>query len=266
MENGSIALEQLCDWLETFAPLNLAESWDNVGLLLGDRLQPIRRVMTCLTITPESATEALERGADLVIAHHPLPFRPLKRITTDDTVGTLLLALARSGAAIYSPHTSFDSAREGINAQLAAMLELRDVQPITPHADDPSIGAGRLGVLEIPESLAQLVARIKALLGIEFVTLVGSREATIERVAIACGSAGEFLPLAADAGCDVLVTGEVSFHTALEASARGMALVLVGHYASERFALETLAARMASEFPMLEVWASEKECDPMKLG
>ena len=111
-------LSGVCDYLETFAPPRLAEEWDNVGLLVGHRDLEVGRIMTCLTITPASVREAIDQSANLIVTHHPLPFRPLKRITNQTVAGSLLLALIESRIAIYSPHTSLDSAAEGINQQL----------------------------------------------------------------------------------------------------------------------------------------------------
>jgi dinuclear metal center YbgI/SA1388 family protein len=112
----------IAEFLDKFAPPALAESWDNVGLLVGRSEQPVERVMTCLTITPESAAEAVTNQANLIVSHHPLPFRPLKRLTGETSEGRLLLDLIAAGIAVYSPHTAFDSAEEGINQRLAAGL------------------------------------------------------------------------------------------------------------------------------------------------
>src|SRR5579884_2270095 len=96
-------------FLEEFAPPSLAAEWDNVGLLLGDRQAPVERIMTCLTVTPESAAEAVEAQAQLIVTHHPILFRPVKRLTTANAEGRMLLALVRAGVAVYSPHTAFDN-------------------------------------------------------------------------------------------------------------------------------------------------------------
>src|SRR2546421_8673768 len=96
----------IIETLEQFAPLKLAADWDNVGLLLGDRAAPVTRIMTCLTVTPESAGEAIERKADLIVSHHPILFKAVKRLTGDSVEGRMLLGLARAGVAGYSPHTA----------------------------------------------------------------------------------------------------------------------------------------------------------------
>ena len=257
--------------LESTAPVGLAEDWDNVGLLTGDPTAAVRRLMTCLTLTPTSAQEAIDRGADLVVTHHPLPFRPLKRITTDIPSGRMLWDLTRAGVAIYSPHTAFDSARDGINQQLAELLELTDIQPLIATEEEPTVGTGRWGRLRAPHTVEQVAGRLRDGLrepGRGPVSIRGVRPSadSIEHLAVACGSAGQFLDQARAHGCDALVTGETSFHTCLEAEAYGVGLVLVGHFASERFAVVKLAARLRNELTELEeVWASESERDPIDL-
>ncbi|MCA9221993.1 MAG: Nif3-like dinuclear metal center hexameric protein [Planctomycetales bacterium] len=257
-------IQAVADFLENFAPSRLAEDWDNVGLLMGDPLAEAVRVMTCLTITPASAAEAIERRANLIVAHHPLPFRPLKRLTTDNTVGGMLWNLARAGVAIYSPHTAFDSAAAGINQQLAAGLGLTNIRPLAPIADaSPSLGSGRVGEFATARPLGEVAAALKSFLKIGGLHQVGDDAAEISRVAVGCGSAGQFLSSARDADCQLLVTGETNFHTCLEAEATGVALLLPGHYASERFGVERLADELSEAFPALEVWASQREQDPL---
>jgi dinuclear metal center YbgI/SA1388 family protein len=140
-------LAELCRFLDSFAPPILSEEWDNVGLLVGDADKQVQRVMTCLTITPASCAEAVSQGADLIVAHHPLPFKPLRRLTTESTPGRLLLELIQAGIAVYSPHTAFDSAARGINQQLAEGIGLEEIQPLAVSPSDPTgnLGAGRRG-------------------------------------------------------------------------------------------------------------------------
>jgi dinuclear metal center YbgI/SA1388 family protein len=254
----------LCDFLGAHAPPRLAAEWDNVGLLVGDRLQPASRVMTCLTVTPAVAAEAIRERVNLLVTHHPLPFRPLKRLTADEPTGRLLLDLIRAGVAIHSPHTAFDSAAAGINQQLAEAIGLTDIAPLVPLAGDADgLGVGRQGRLAPPQSLGQVAARLKAFLQIAGLHVVGDLTQPIDRAAVACGSAGELLEAAITTGCRLFITGEARLHTCYEAAARGTAVLLVGHYASERFGVESLAAALSRQFPALAVWPSRDERDPL---
>lgn len=257
-------VQHICDFLAQFAPPRLAADWDNVGLLVGDSGREVSRIMTCLTVTPESAAEAIQERANLIVSHHPIPFRPLKQLTTQTTTGRLLLSLISAGVAVHSPHTAFDSAAAGINQRLAEGLGLIDIRPLVESADSPEIGSGRRGRLAAPTSLTEFSQRVKSFLRVTGLHIVGEADRQLTSVAVACGSAGEFLPAAREAGCELLVTGETSFHTCLEAQATGIALILPGHFASERFGVEHLAAVLAAQFPGVHVWASKRESDPLR--
>ncbi len=259
------AVNDLSQFMNQFAPPQLAEDWDNVGLLVGDPDRPIQRVMTCLTITPESADEAVQQQADVIVTHHPLPFRPLKRLTTGQTGSRLLLQLIKADVAIISPHTAFDSAATGINYMLGERLGLSEGRPLVPAMEfDEKLGAARVAVAPAGSSLANLIDTAKRQFALERVKYVGDPEQSVSQVALACGSGGSFLDKALAARCDAMVTGEATFHTCLEARASGIGLVLLGHYASERFAVEQLATVIGDAFADLQVWASRQESDPLQ--
>ena len=272
------SLDAVCGVLARLAPLSLAESWDNVGLLVGDRRASVGRIMTCLTITPNVVDEAVKERADLVITHHPLPFQPLSRITSDTITGSMLLQLIANGVAVYSAHTAFDSAAEGINQSWGDLLGLVDLSPLVEWEDakdaetsvkgDPEptpavVGSGRYGQLSSPQLLGQLVRQAAAAVDASCPRLVGDPDRRVRTVALACGSGGSFLAAAARHGCDVMITGEATFHTCLEAESRGIGLGLLGHYFSERFAMERLAATIGQEFADIAIWPSRSERDPL---
>lgn len=284
------------------APLRLAEDWDNVGLLLGDRASPADRIMTCLTVTPGIVDEAEAEHVDLLIAHHPLPFQSLRRITTDSAAAKLVWRLCRNGTALYSAHTAYDSAAGGINDQWCAALKLRKMGPLIPiatldsrrgsdersneraHSPDPAersaseqqadeIGAGRYGDLTEPRPAHEILMAAAEFSGATRPRMVGDARRLVRRIGIACGSGGSFIAAANRVGCDLLLTGEATFHNCLEAENTGISLAMVGHYASERFAMESLAQRLQN-LPSLakirakatcsenfEVWASRQERD-----
>ncbi len=252
--------------LESIAPPSLAADWDNVGLLVGDRRRNCSRAMTCLTTTADVVDEAIAERVDLIVSHHPLPFRPQKTFTTDTLDGRLLWRLAAAGVSLYSPHTAFDSAASGINRILADGLKLRDVAPLEPiaAAADPQIGVGRWGRLVQPTTVDDFARRVKALLRLEVVEVVGAGDRPVSAVGIACGSAGELLAAAAAKPCDLFVTGEARFHTALEAEARDTALILTGHYAGERIGVEELARMLTAALPNVTVRPSRRERDPLR--
>lgn len=277
-------LSSVIGFLERFAPNRLAEEWDNVGLLLGDRISVCRSVMTCLTITPDVVEEAIDRSADLIVAHHPLPFRPLKKITTDSVIGSMILKMAKSNIAIYSPHTAFDSTAQGINQSIAEKLGLREIAPIKEIENSPArlesgkpandsndenvapeiFGVGRVGKLDSPTSCQEICETLKKLFDLKLVKFCGELETKVSKIGIACGSAGQFLNDAKRMGCDAFITGETNFHTCLESIANKTPMFLLGHYGSERFAVEMLADVLSGEFPELSIWPSQSEADPVQ--
>lgn len=273
--------------LSQWAPLGLAESWDNTGLLLGDPLAPVVEIMTCLTITPPVVAEAIRRQASLIVSHHPLPFRPIRGITTEDDSGRLLWQLANHRISVLSLHTRYDSAADGINQQLAETLQLENIQALEPklmsceiearpdresspgderhpNAKYPAVGRGRWGSYNAPRTIAEIAATLKQSLGIERLQHVSGGHAQIRTVAIGCGSAGEFIKDSRRLGCDLLVLGETTFHNCLEAQAAEVDLLLLGHFPSERFAQEVLAQRLAVRFPAIKVWCSQADTDPIR--
>ncbi len=267
-------IHAIVQFLERFAPCALAEDWDNVGLLIGDASRDATVAMTCLTLTSDVAQEAVERGAHFIVTHHPILFRPVQKITADTPDGRVLMRLLEAGIAVYCPHTAYDSAREGINQQLADLFELTNIDVLRPQllatrdeaAEELPLGSGRFGDLPSSMTLSEFVELAKQRLGIEYVNYVGDSAMQIARIGIACGSAAEFLPDARKAGCQLLLTGEARFHASLEAVALDTALVLAGHYATERPAVEKLAEILSDEFSDVDVWASRQEADPLRWG
>ncbi len=257
-----------CGLLESIAPCVLAEEWDNVGLLVGDPAAPLSRVLTCLTLSPDVVDEAIAADASLVVTHHPLPFRGVKSLTTESVDGGSLWRLARADVAVYSPHTAYDSAAGGVNQQWADRLGLTATRALAPTPDrTDGAGVGRVGRWPGGDFDA-LAERVKQLTNQPHVRVVTPEVVSyIDRgatVAIACGSGGSLLDLAVRAGCDVFLTGEMGFHECLRCRSLGVGVILTGHYASERFALETLADRLRAGLPGVEATASRTERDPLQ--
>jgi len=192
-----LTVQMVTEFLGRIAPLGLAEEWDNVGLLVGDPDHQARRAMTCLTVTPNVVAEALEGKVDLIVTHHPMPFHAVKRLTPDTPTGRMLLDLIAARVAVYSAHTAFDSAANGINQRLARGLDLRGVFPLVFGQE--GLGAGRIGWLEAPTRLGEVAESIKQFLNLDSIQIVGDPEKSIRLMAVACGAAGEFLEKAREA-------------------------------------------------------------------
>jgi dinuclear metal center YbgI/SA1388 family protein len=251
--------------LQEIAPLEYAESWDNVGLLVGNRQRPITSAMTCLTLTASTLQEAIAEHVDLVVCHHPIPFKPLSRITSDTTTGNLLLRAIESGIAIYSPHTAWDNAKTGINQQLAEILGLESTCPLKVFdpriTSDCEVGIGRCGLVSNgePKTLGGFIERIRVALPNARTRHTHTLEHPISKVGIACGSGGSLLGLLQQQNCDTMLTGEATYHQCLEAEAQGIAMILIGHHASEFFAMKSLALQMQNRLPGCKIFTSSSE-------
>lgn len=260
---GMPTLAAVTSALEELAPLRLAAEWDAVGLLVGSRRGIVDRVLFCLSLTPPVAREAIEGGFDLVVTHHPLPFRPVARITDESPTGSVILDLASAGIAVWSSHTAWDSAAGGINDQLAVACGLSAVAPLTRDAIAPRAGFGRTGLAPAGLILGALAGDLALRLGARSVHVVGERSAPVTRVGIVCGSGADGIPAALAAGCDTFLTGELRLHDALHLAAVGMKGVVLGHHASERFSMSVMATRLATLVAGLECRDSLEDADPL---
>lgn len=257
-------LSEVMTVLEELAPLRYAESWDNVGLLVGDPAAEITKVLVTVDYTSDVAAEATTLGANLVVAYHPPIFSAIKRVPHD----ALWADAVRRDVALYSPHTALDVATDGTNDFLADACEVnadrRALRPFVakPGTTEPAgVGLGRVGTVVVT-SRTRLVARVKAKLGLEYVLASGPLDRDATRVAVAAGAGGDLLEDAIRAGAEVFVTGEIRHHDALAAARRGVTVVATLHSNSERAAVRAYAARLASMLPGLGVTTSGADADP----
>ncbi len=256
-----VKVSEIEQYLCEIYPLSLAEAWDNVGLLLGRRDGQVKNLMTCLTLSPDVAIEAVQSNVDLIVSHHPFPFKPLSKITDSTVDGRTLLDLLESKIAVYSPHTAFDSALEGINALTLKGLGLANFEPMFAK-DGERVGGGRMAKGDF--SVSELMNKVASFYSSHQISVVEGRAKKVKRVGVMCGSGGDFIASAAAKGVDFFITGEASFHQCVLARSLGMHLVLTGHYHSERFALEALATLLAKKFSTVHCFASQKESNPLQ--
>lgn len=240
-------LGQWVDALHAVYPPSHATGWDAVGLQVGDPDDAVRTVLVALDVTGAVLDEARARSAELVVAHHPLLFRPLERLTPATAPGGLALHAARSGIAVLAAHTNFDVAMPGTTEPVVELLGLRDTAPLEPLADAPALGIGRVGDLPEPRTLRAVADRLATGLPAPHLRVAGDLDRRVRRVA-ACGGAGDaHLDSAHAAGADVYVTGDLRHHVTLDALQRGMALIDAGHHATEAAALPALRDALARE-------------------
>ena len=262
----SIVCGNITDFLEEIAPQSLAEEWDNVGLLVGSMGREVRRVLICLDVTPEVVEEAVEKKAELIVSHHPVIFKGIKRISEDEPRGSLMVRLLKHGICVYSAHTNLDVAQGGVNDVLAQRLGLKNLINFKdyglPDKTGFQHGLGKVGFLEEKLQLDDFAKKVKTALGIEYVRVVGNMAASIQKVAVFCGSFDDDLESLRRHGADVLVTGDVKYHTAVDVLQMGKFVIDAGHFNTEKVVLPALKEQLMKSFPGLEVFCSTMEKDP----
>lgn len=365
-----ILLKEIADFMEEWAPLHLAEDYDNVGLLVGSRKTCVKNVMVCLDVTNDVVDEAVRSNINLIISHHPLIFKGIKRINEDDFQGGIIYKLIRNNIGVYSAHTNLDCTQNGVNENLARSLELQDIKILKSYkveklykvvifvpegheakvreaigragggfignysdctfmiqgtgtfrplnGSNPYIGTsdklerveefrietvvsqkdlnsvlnamrkvhpyeeiaydvypleinakeyghGNVGVLKNPLTLAEFVEMVKKNLNIENLRIIGEKVGVIKNVAVYCGSFDPSIISAVKAKADILVTGDVKYHDALDMVQMGMCAVDGGHHNTERIILPILKKKLSEKFQSINVIMNDVEKDPFKI-
>jgi dinuclear metal center YbgI/SA1388 family protein len=262
-------MDRLAQWIDAlhaaYPPAHAAD-WDTVGLHVGDPDDPVSAVLVALDVTRAVLDEARRRSADLLIAHHPLLFRPLPRLTPGSAAGGLALHAARARVAVLAAHTNVDAALPGTSEPVCELLGLRETAPLEPLADRPELGLGRVGVLPRPLTLGGVADRIATRLPSPHLRVGGPLDRAVTRVAVCGGAGGSLVEAALDAGADVFVTGDLRHHVALDAQQRGLALIDAGHHATEVAAMPAMRERLAHEAAtrglQARLLASSEDTDP----
>jgi len=263
----SVSLGDVVAALEARYDPALAESWDAVGLVCGDREEPLRRVLFAVDPTTDVVDEALEVGAQLVVTHHPLFLTAVHGVPADDAKGRLVHRLIRAGAGLFVAHTNADRAAEhGVNDALAAVLGLLDPAPLEPAAADPRAGLGRIGRLPAPLSLRAFAEHAAAVLPVTVggVRVAGDADREVRTVAVCGGSGGPLIEAAAAAGADVLLTSDLKHHPVSEwQRPEAMGLCDVAHFATEWPWLPVAAGVLDRDLSgRIDVRVSTRRTDP----
>lgn len=243
-------IAQIIATIEEFAPLHFQESWDNCGLQVGyDLDREATGALLTLDVTEQSIAEAVAAGANLIISHHPLIFDGLKSVTDRaGVVSGIVVAALRAGIVVYSSHTALDSCSGGINDRIAEIIGLREVTVLTPLADYPTVGMGRIGTLAAPVGAAEFAQQLKVQFNLPSIRYSdGGRE--ISRVALCGGSGSSLLGDVERAGVDAYVCGDLKYHNFGDAAAKSLSIFDIGHYESEICALNIFSAIISKKFP-----------------
>ena len=240
--------------LEEQYPVSLAEEWDNVGLLVGDETADIKKILVALDVTDETVEKAIETGADLIVTHHPLLFKPARRVTMQDHIGRRILKMAAHHISCYAMHTNFDIG--GMAYLNAEELELKEDEVLEETGVDEKgqpFGLGRIGNLPREMTASDLARKIKTTYRLEGIRLYGDDSRKVHRLAICSGSGREFISLAREKGADVYVTGDLDYHSAIDGVSDGLILIDAGHYGTEFGFIPFMAGKLHELFPSLAI-------------
>lgn len=249
-------LEELLDNLDELCPAEFAMDWDNSGLQTGRPDRPVRRVLIALDATSEVVDMAVREKADLILTHHPLIFKGIKRVTEDDFVGRRILTMAENRIACFAMHTNFDVLCMADAA--ADLLELNDRQVLemTRQEWDQTEGIGRTGFLKKPMTLSELTEYVKTRFSLPSLRCYGDPDLQVRKVSILPGSGGGEIGLALEQGAEVMITGDISHHTGIDALEQGIAVIDAGHYGLEKLFIPYMRKYLKKEFPELELAAA----------
>ncbi len=245
-------LTDIVKLIESTAPPELQEEWDNSGIQI-DCGNDISLVVTALDATDEVVDEAVCMGADLIITHHPLIFDPLKKLSVGEPVASRIISLVRAGISVYSSHTCFDRAPNGLNRLFGTMIGALNIQNVNDYC--------RKGILPQPMSLMKLAEHVAESIGAEadIIRTVGSPESVFSEVYWCTGAGADFIDdVAEDAGL-CYITGDVKYHDARRAQELGIALIDAGHFATEHIFSEAVCVFLRESLSELKVvCAAEK--------
>ncbi|MBQ7638509.1 MAG: Nif3-like dinuclear metal center hexameric protein [Clostridia bacterium] len=226
-------------FINEIAPFDSQCSWDNSGIIIGCAEKEIKKVLVCLDVTEDSAKYAAENGCGLIISHHPVIFRAVKRISSVCVLWTLI----KNETCVISAHTNLDKAKGGVNDVLCETLKM-DYEKLPEEYAEGFLNCGFINGADSAEKLAGYVSE-KLRGPVRYI----DSGVPIKKIAVCCGAGGEFHSDAKAAGCSALITGDADHHDFLDAAAEGVSLFAAGHYETEYPVTEALFSRLSEAFP-----------------
>lgn len=263
MVNG----QQIIQLFEEFAPKKYALEGDPIGLQIGTLNKPVHNVMVALDVLEEVVDEAIANNVDLIIAHHPIIFRPLKKLVTDNTNGRIVEKLIKHDIAVYAAHTNLDVTPGGVNDMLAKALQLENIEVLSPTMEESNLGLGRIGTLKSDLTLEEFAKFVKGALDAPGVRVVGDLTSKVRKVAVLGGDGNKYFSQAKFKGADVYVTGDFYYHTAHDAMNMGLNIVDPGHNVEKimkQGTVDVLNEKCAEKQYDVRIFISEIDTNPFK--
>ena len=256
-------IKEVLSALERFAPLPLQESWDNAGLQVGLTETEVSGALLCLDVNERIVDEAIRKGCNLIVSHHPLLFRGLKTISDLTDVQRTVMKAIENRLCVISMHTNMDNAKGGVNYRIARKLELEDVQFFaSKQVDGIEAGSGVVGKLAEPMAADDFILKVKKTFGVECAMCNELLRRPVSKVAI-CGGAGDFLlDEALKTGADAFITGEMHYHQYFGYEQQ-IQICVIGHYQSEQFTSEVFQEIIQEACPGVKTCIAETCTNPI---
>lgn len=232
----TLKVRHIKDLMENYAPLSLKESYDNVGLMVGDLECEVTSILVALDCTLEVIDEAIEKGCNTIVTHHPLLFIKPKCITTDTLQGKKIIRLIKNDINLYSSHTNLDIIKGGLNDIIAELLGYKQwdiIEPITLSNNAEKQGIGRMVTLDKPITLSELCSTVKNALQISHLRYAGNESMLIKKLAIINGSGEDYFEASKKQGADCIITGDTSYHYVSDYAEEGIGIIDAGHFETE---------------------------------
>lgn len=256
-----VVLKDIIEKIENKAPVSLKESFDNVGLMVGETNKKVEKVLLALDCTLEVIQEAVDKDVDLIITHHPLIFRKPSNITNETLLGRKIIELIRNEIALYSSHTNLDSVKDGLNDTITKLLGYTECEIIQRNPSDEEAGLGRVFDLEQEMTLGELVVDIKERFNLEGLRVVtGGKH--VNRIAVINGSGQDFFEKAVKMGADCIITGDTTYHYVSDYKEMGVSVIDIGHFPSEWITYQRVMGKILNEILDIEVVVSTVASDP----
>ena len=255
-------LKEVIDKLNSFSPNSYQESFDNSGLQVGDMSQNINSVLVCLDVTEDVLNEAISRGANLIVSHHPLIFHGLKRVTIDTYIERIIRLAIKNDIAIYSMHTNLDKIRYGVSWRLAEELKLKNISILSKDKENVNIGLGAIGDTDEEYDELEFLQYVKQKLNLQVLKHSPLLHKKVKKVALCGGSGAEFISEAIAQQADIYITADVKYHEYFTVDNQ-LVIVDVGHYESEIVTKSIIYEQLIGFFPKFAVAIYQTDNNPV---
>lgn len=263
-------LNDILKKIEKKYPLFLQYDWDNSGLNIGNRDMDIKKILLTLEVTKATIDEAIENDVDLIISHHPFIFSKMKSIVCDDVKGKEIYRLIQNNIAVYAMHTNLDVAEDGLNDYFLSLVGIKDseifiVEGINEnYINSNPYGLGRVASTN-PTTVRDIALKLKNILKTEDIRIIGDPEKEVNKFSIVTGSGSEFFSDAKSRDCQLHITGDVKYHTAVDSIALGVNIIDCGHYGSEHIFTDFMEEKLKEMLSNVEIIKTKSSINPFSV-